>query len=381
MATVKVVELGELKFLNAFNAVPGVGAATLRTLRDSFGSFESAWNANPSAYDAFALDSPVREALQTRKRAIDPDRAMQRIVQEKIWLITDDEDFYPPLLKEIPYPPLILYGRGNKGLLQTKIDTRGKPNLEQRPWIAVVGTRRPTPYGIEAAETITSQLVQAGIAIVSGLASGIDAKAHSAALAAQGSTIAVLGSGVEPSSVFPPENRGLAERITSSGGAVISEYAPGTPAVKEHFPMRNRIISGVSRGTLVVEAREKSGALITARYALEQNREVFAVPGSIFSPTSAGTNKLIQEGAKPVARAADILEDLGIEYEAAARESATQSLDQKEKALLDLLTEPIGIDALKARTDFTTPVMMATLSMLELKKLVRNLGGNTFQRT
>ena len=362
------MEVKELKFLNAFNAIPGAGASTLRALKDRFGSFEAAWNAPAAAYDALAIDSPERTALQTHKRGMDPDREMQKIVQEKIWTITDDEDSFPPLLRQIPYPPIILYGRGNKTALAPS------------PTIAVVGTRRPTPYGLEAAETIVNRLADAGIIIVSGLASGIDAKAHSAALSTKGVTIAVLGCGVDHATVFPPENRGLAERIISSGGAVISEYSPGTPAVKEHFPARNRIISGLSAGTLVVEARERSGALITARFALEQNREVFALPGSIFSPTSAGTNKLIQDGAKAVTKAADILEELGIDYEAAARESATQSLDEKEKTLLDLLAEPSGIDTLKARTDFAAPAILATLSMLELKKLVRNLGGDTFQR-
>lgn len=372
--------LGQLKFLNAFNAIPGVGAATLREIKARFGSFEKAWAANDHALQDAAGNSQARAALIERKRTIDPDREIQKLVKENVWTITDDEEFYPPLLHQIPYPPLILYGRGSKEMFQAKLAQRSKLSLKQNTCVAVVGTRRPTPYGLEAAEAITGGLAEAGVTIVSGLATGIDAKAHAATLGHKGTTIAVLGSGADHVSIFPPENRGLSQRIIDSGGAVISEYAPGTPAVKEHFPMRNRIISGLSHGTLVVEAREKSGALITARLALEQNREVFAVPGSIFSPTSAGPNKLIQEGAKAITKAADILEDLGIDYEAAARENAVQSLDEKEKALLDLLAEPLGIDAIKTKTGFPVPVIMASLSMLELRKLVRNLGADTFQK-
>jgi DNA processing protein len=363
------MDLGELKFLNALNAIPGVGAATLRALKNHFGSFQAAWNADEGIFNNLPIDSPERAALQTHKHVINPDREMQKVMRNNIWIITDDETGYPLQLKEIPHAPLILYGRGDKQALAA-------PHL-----VAVVGTRRPTPYGIEAAEAITGELASAGVAIASGLASGIDAKAHAATLLGKGTTIAVLGAGVDQSSIFPPENRGLAERIVSSGGAVISEYSPGTPAVKEHFPMRNRIISGLSQGTLVVEAREKSGALITARCALEQNREVFALPGSIFSPTSAGTNKLIQEGAKAVTRSRDILEELGIDYEAAGRENQIRSLNEKEALLLNLLAEPLAMDAIKTKTGLSTPTILASLSMLELKKFVRNVGGNTYQKT
>lgn len=362
------MDLGELKFLNAFNAIPGVGAATLRALKDRFGSFAAAWSRDARGYEALGIDAPERAALETGRSAVDPDRAMQRVIQEKIWIITDDAAEYPHLLRQIPYAPLLLYGRGDKSALAA-------PHT-----VAVVGTRRPTPYGIEAAEAIAGQIAQSGVTVISGLASGIDAKAHSAALAAKGTTVAVLGSGVNQDSVFPPENRGLSQRIADSGGAVVSEYAPDTPAVKEHFPARNRIISGLSRGTLVVEARERSGALITARFALEHNREVFAVPGSIFSPTSAGTNKLIQDGAKAATGAEDILEELGIDYAAAVRQNTVQSLDERESALLNFLVEPLGVDAIKAKTGFPVPTIMASLSMLELKKLVRNLGGDTFQK-
>ena len=363
------MKLEEIKFLNAFNTIPNVGAATLRALKGHFGSFEKAWRAGPNACAQFGADRTIQDAITKYQKTIDPDRAMQKLTREDIWIVTDDDPLFPPLLKEIPYPPLLLYGRGNKNILAPEYP------------IAVVGTRRPTPYGLQATGTIVEKLVAAGVTIISGLAMGIDAKAHATTLEQKGTTIAVLGCGVDQQTIFPPENRGLAQKIIAGGGAVISEYAPETPGVKEHFPMRNRIIAGLSRGTLVIEAREKSGALITTRMALEENREVFALPGSIFSPTSAGPNKLIQQGAKAVTRSEDILEELGIDTSAAIRHYAAQSLNGEELSLLDLLAEPVGIDAIRIKTGFAMPIIMAALSVLELKGLVRNLGGDTFQKT
>lgn len=358
----------EIKFLNAFNMIPNVGAVTLRALRDHFGSFANAWRAGAAACAKFGTDTTAREAISAHQKTTDPDRAMQKLISSNIWIITDDDPLFPPMLQEISYPPLILYGRGDKNIL-----------APDHP-IAVVGTRRPTPYGLEAAEAIVEKLVAADMTIVSGLAAGIDAKAHATALMHKGMTIAVLGCGVDHHTIFPPENRGLAERIVEAGGAVISEYAPETPGVKEHFPMRNRIIAGLSRGALVVEAREKSGALITARMALEENRDVFAVPGSIFSPTSVGPNKLIQQGAKAATSGEDILEEFGIDAGAAILHHARQSLNAEEIVLLDLLTEPAEIDVIRTKTGFATPAIVTALSLLELKGMVRNLGGNTFQK-
>lgn len=362
------MDISEIKFLNAFNTIPHVGAVTLRALQDHFGSFARAWRAGTSACAKFGTDTTAREAIGAHQKIIDPDRAMQKLTRHNIWIITDDDPLFPPLLKEIHYPPLVLYGRGDKHILRPEYP------------VAVVGTRRPTRYGSEATEAIVEKLVAAAMTIVSGLATGIDAKAHATALDHKGMTIAVLGCGVDHATIFPPENRGLAERIIDAGGAVISEYAPETPAVKEHFPMRNRIIAGLSRGALVIEAREKSGALITARMALEENREIFALPGSIFSPTSAGPNRLIQQGAKAVTRGEDILEEFGIDSDLATRHHAAQSLTPKELVMLDLLVEPVGVDALRIKSGFATAAIMAALSMLELKGLVRNLGSDTFQK-
>lgn len=364
------MESVELIFLNAFNAVPGVGAATLRALKAHFGSYGAAWRADISRYAGVSLDPQARAALQERKHTVDPDREMERVARRGAWIVTDQDPDFPPLLAQIHTPPVILYGKGRREALIPTVCG-----------MSVVGTRRPTPYGREATEAIVAGLTETGITVISGLATGIDTHAHRAALERQGTTVAVLGSGIDSASLFPPENRALADRIAASAGAIISEYAPGTPAVKEHFPMRNRIIAGLARGTLVVEAREKSGALITARCALEENREVFAIPGSIFSPTSAGANRLIQQGAKAVARPEDILEELGIAYEPAAREAQTASLSPNERAILDLLKTPRGIDDLKTHTQFPVPAIMAALSLLELKRLVRALGADIFQKT
>ena len=363
------MHLEEIKFLNAFNAIPGIGAATLRRLKKHFGAYETAWRADAHAYASAGLDPTALVALRERKSSVDPDREMQKFIQHDIWAITDEDQYYPLFLKEISSPPVVLYGRGEKTALTA-------PHA-----LAVVGTRRPTPYGIEATETIVAELAASGIAVVSGLATGIDTKAHKTALEHRGITIAVLGSGIDPLSIFPPENRGLAERIATSGGAVISEYAPGTPAVKEHFPMRNRIIAGISRGTLVVEAREKSGALITARMALEENRDNFAIPGSIFSPASHGPNMLIQQGAKAVRSAANILEELGIDGAVAMRHHAAQSLGGDEAAVLTLLSEACTVDDIRSQSGLSSVAVMAALSLLEFKGMVRNLGQDTYQQT
>lgn len=362
------MDINEMKFLNAWNAIPGVGAVTLRALKNHFSLFEKAWRASDSAYALLHLDTQAHEAILARKKSVDPDREIQKLARGNIWMITEENPEYPAMLKEIPVSPVALYGRGSKEALSA-----GKN-------IAVVGTRRPTPYGLESADAIVAKLADAGMTIVSGLATGIDTRAHKAALAYKSATVAVLGSGVDSPSIFPPENRGLAERITSSGGAVISEYSPGTPPVKEHFPMRNRIISGLARGTLVVEAREKSGALITARYALEQNRDVFAVPGSIFSATSAGPNALIREGALAVSDARHILEALGIEYAGGEVLRTDAEVSPEESALLEILATPHSIDAIKEKTGRSAGAIMASLSLLELNGRIKNIGNGTFQK-
>lgn len=362
------MEMRDIKFLNALNTIPGVGPATIRTLKSHFGTLESAWYAEETALASSGITSLAMQAISWKRPSIHPDREMETLIKSGITLITEKDPYYPPLLSEISQPPVLLYCRG-----EIKI-------MSARPILAVVGTRRPTHYGLEVTEKLVTELVDAGFIIVSGLASGIDSRAHEATMDAKGKTVAVLGSGVNHDSIFPPENRGLARRLAESGGVVISEYALGTPAMKEHFPARNRIISGLSQGVLVIEAREKSGALITARFALEQNRDVFAIPGSVFTPTTAGPHALIKEGAKLVTSSKDILEELGIEYTKEESDMADNTLGKEEQLLWNILEEPLTVDTIKAATNLDTQVIISSLSMLELKGRIKNLGGDTYQK-
>lgn len=357
----------DLKFLNALNSIPGIGPATLRTLKGHFENYENAWRAEEGALNEAGLSNSAIQKILWKRPSLNPDRELQKLAKEDIALVNEEDEKYPAPLREIPNPPVALYIRGS----QLK---------KNAPHLGIVGTRRPTSYGREVVAKIARELAEAGITVVSGLATGIDAGAHEATLDAGGVTVAVLGCGVDQASIFPPENRGLARRISESAGSLISEYAPGTPAVKEHFPARNRIISGLSLGVVVVEAREKSGALITARLALEQNREVFAIPGSIFSPTSHGPNLLIQEGAKSITSTKDILDELGIEYNEKTGEAADGLLGENERLLLQILEEPMGVDAIKQKVGLETAAIVASLSILELKGRVRNLGPDTYQK-
>lgn len=275
-------------------------------------------------------------------------------------VITQDDSVYPELLKNIHDPPEHLY-------------VKGEIKTEDSLAFAVVGTRKFTNYGREAVEYLVPQLVAAGLTIVSGMARGIDAFAHQTAISAGGRTIAVLGSGINV--VYPPENQELYEKI-SKNGAVISEYPLDFEPTNYSFPVRNRIISGMSLGTLVIEAGETSGALITAREALEQGREVFALPGSIFSPVSVGCLELIKSGAKLVRTAQDILEELNLEVKAKklkARKVLPKS--DEEKILLELLQEgPKHIDDLVRKSGLSVSTVSSVLSLMEIKGMVKNMG-------
>ena len=240
----------------------------------------------------------------------------------------------------------------------------------------MVGARKYTNYGERAIEKIVYNLVKNNLNIISGLALGIDALAHSACLNANGNTVAVLGTGIDKQSFYPFANRYLAEKIISTGGAIISEFPLGTEPLRYNFPQRNRVISGLSFGTLVVEAAEKSGALITARCACEQNREDFAVPGSIFSDMSAGSNELIKQGAKPVTKAEDILETLDLKnINNYIKNTKIIAESEEEKIILKYLSlEAIHIDELIRLTKLNTSIISSTLVMMEMKGAIKNLG-------
>jgi DNA processing protein len=257
---------------------------------------------------------------------------------------------------------------------------KGEPMPADALSIAIVGTRKCTSYGKEAAYDIAFELAKQKIVIVSGLAVGIDTVAHQAALDAGGRTIAVLGSGLDPSVLFPSQNRVLAQRIAQSGGMVLSEYDAHQKATLWTFPQRNRIIAGIAKATLVIEAREKSGALITARFATEYNRDLFALPGSVFAETSRGAHWLLRQGALPISHARDILEALGIVQETTRTENAYTSLSLPEQHVMNALAEPLSLDEIIKRSSRPAHEIMTTTTMLEIKGLIRNMGGGIYRK-
>lgn len=287
-------------------------------------------------------------------------------MSDEIQTITEAEQNYPKLLHEIAQPPAQLYIRGT---------------LPSGPTLAVVGTRLPTAYGKQITPGLVLELAQAGFVIISGLAYGIDVMAHTAALDAGGTTIAVLGTGVDENSLYPRKHMKLARRIIASGGAVISEYEPGTAGRKHHFPARNRIVSGMSLGTVVIEAKQKSGALITSKHALDQNRDVFAVPGPISSAESVGPNQLIAAGATPVLSPNTILEFYGQTAPLFAK-SAEENATTEEKRVLDALTQSaLHVDVIAETLSLPANKTLALLTQLELRGLIGNVGGGTYSRT
>lgn len=287
--------------------------------------------------------------------------------KDKIEIIKKSSRDYPKILKEIPDAPKQLYVRGS---------LPKDHNLN----FAIVGTRAASDYGRILAFKIAKELAELGFNIVSGLALGIDTQAHLGALEGTGKTTAVMGSAIDDNSIYPSENLNLVKKIISSGGAVISEYEPGTKSEIWFFPERNRIISGLCRGVLVVEAPEKSGALITARLALEQNREVFAVPGSIFSKNSFGANNLIKSGAKMVTAVDDILEELNLtDLKAKKDVKEEKKLTEEEKIVLKIIEkEPIHIDKICKISKMAAGQVLSIVSVLEIKSIIKNIGGGKF---
>jgi DNA processing protein len=294
---------------------------------------------------------------------------LRRLASLDIRIVTLYDDRYPEYLKNIPDPPVVIYVCGTL--------------VRDEPCIAVVGSRKASPYGLGMAEKLSCELAGSGLCIISGLARGIDSKAHCGALSANGRTIAVLGCG--PDQVYPDENRMLAKRIRSNG-AIISEFVPGTPPLPINFPFRNRIISGISQGVLVIEAGERSGSLITAYYALDQGREVFAMPGNINSSTSRGTNRLIKEGAKIVTDVGDILEELKIPcgpgniIQGAKGPIPTDSFTPDEKTIAVKLADgPAHIDAIASDCGLSVQTAGSVLVMLELSGFVEQLPGKYYR--
>jgi DNA processing protein len=343
--------------------VAGIGPARMRLLLDYFGSAETAWNALYADILQAGLDTKTADALVDMRRTAKLDAELEQLEKVGAYALTWESEGYPKRLLEIGDAPPVLYALGQL--------------TESDDWaVGVVGTRRATSYGREATAKLSAGLVEAGVTIVSGMARGIDTAAHLAALEAGGRTIAVLGSGLDV--IYPFENRQLASRIVEEErGVIISEYPPGTQPDAMNFPARNRIISGISLGLLVVEAGEKSGALITVGFALDQGRDVFAVPGPITAPASVGTNNLLKQGAKCVTTAQDILEELNMDMVAEHVEAARAlPSDPTERMLLGFLEDSSQhIDELTNRSGLPASTVSAILTMMELKGMIRHLGG------
>lgn len=367
----------------ALNLLPRIGPIRVRRLLEVFTSPERILAASASELRAVpGIGTEMAETIRDWENQIDLAEELRRVADHGIELLTIEDDRYPPALRQIHDPPHLLFLRG------TLLD-------RDRQAIAVVGSRRVTHYGRECARRLSFQLAHAGVTVVSGLARGVDTAAHEASLAAGGRTIAVLGSGI--GNIYPPENAALADRIATSG-AVLSEFPVLYVPDKQSFPLRNRIVSGMSQGILVVEAPARSGALITANQAMEQGRTVYAVPGPIDRPHSEGCNRLIQDGAKLVIDSRDVLEEMDTLF---SLDSVTQSaprgpksaeppvqapsllatLDPVERVILEAVGESeTTIDDIIDRAHQPTAIVSATLLRLEMKRLVKALPGKYFVR-
>ncbi|NOY64990.1 MAG: DNA-protecting protein DprA [Nitrospirae bacterium] len=355
-----------LNYWIALSLIDDIGPRSIRALLDSFGDAKCVFQAD------------IRELLQVegigekRARAIkgfnrwkEVERILSLCETQEIKILTENDESYPVLLKNIHTRPFLLY-------------LKGKILEEDRYAVAVVGPRKPTEYGVRVADMIAGELAKAGITVVSGMARGIDTVAHKAAIIRGGRTIAVLGSGIDVP--YPPENAGLMKRITKSG-YVVSEFPPGTKPERGNFPVRNRIISGLSLGVVVIEATNDSGALITAEYALEQNREVFSVPGMITSKRSSGTNTLIKKGAVLVESAEDIIKELAPQLKGFIREASRRSVslsDDESNVVKYLSKEPVHVDVLTRESKIPLNKLLSILTALELKGVVKQAEGKRF---
>ena len=361
------MDRNELQYWVALARVPQIGRARIALLEAHFGRLEDAWRASPAALQEAGLTGSALSALLAGRDGILPEAELEQLERQGIVALSWHDEAYPSGLKEIFDRPPLLYVRGEL----TAADA----------WaVAVVGTRRATVYGRQAAEELAEGLARNNVTVVSGLARGIDSIAHKVALKAGGRTIGVLACGLDM--VYPPENLRLAQEIMEHG-ALVSDYPLGTQPRSEFFPRRNRIMVGLSLGILVVEGDLKSGALITARQALDENREVFAVPGGIYTPTFRGTNWLIQQGqAKLVTKVEDVLEELNLTM-ASHQMEAKELLpaDETEARLLRLLSsEPIYIDDLRRESGLPVETVSSALAMLELKGMARQVGAMNYVR-
>lgn len=366
----------------SLNMTPYVGPRASAKLLQRFGSAENVFHATRSELQSLRLRSEAIESIQNKEFHQKAEKELEQVQELGGDVLILDDGSYPFLLREIADPPITLYVQGDWQA------------CFEAPGVGVVGSRRCSTYGENASKMLSRDLAEQGICIVSGLARGIDSAAHRGAIEAKGRTIAVLGTGLD--SVYPKENTKLVESILESGGAIVTQFPLETPPLKENFPYRNRIISGLSLGVLVVEASERSGSLITARLAAEQNREVFAVPGNITSKNSFGTNYLIKSGAKLVQQWKDVIEELPTEISAdilppkmgksaeikPQAELLPADLTTTEQKVWSLLTtdEPIHIDLLIELTGLSVGELLMTLLGLEMRELIREVTAKRYSK-
>lgn len=367
----------ERAFWLAWSQIPGIGPVTMRRLQERFGSLEAAWQASPTALTAVSgFGSQTIAATLHKRSQLDPQQFLEQHLQHNPHFWTPIDPDYPRLLLEIPDPPAVLYYRGT-------VDQR--ENRAIAPTIALVGTRDPSEYGKRWARRISAALAQQGFTVVSGMAEGIDTEAHRACLEAEGRTFAVLGTGVDV--IYPTRNQGLYQQILKQG-LVLSEYPAATQPERAHFPRRNRIIAGLSRAVLILEAPTKSGALITAHLANDYNRDVYVLPGSLDNPRSLGCLGLLSKGAQVILGEGHLLELLGsipqldpIQPSLLPEPSSIPNLDPELQQVLQSVTnEPTAVDQIVQRTTLAPGSVSSALLQLELLGLVSQLPGMRYQR-
>ncbi len=352
--------MGDARYYIGFSHARGIGTVRLRKLLAAFGDLQSAWVASESALAMAGLGPSLVQSIVEARNRIDLDEEMARLEARGVRVLSWEDPAYPRRLSEIDAPPALLYARG---------ELRPEDDLA----VAVVGTRRPSAYGQQVARDVVAALASGGVTVISGLARGVDGIAHQTALQCGGRTIAVLGSGMD--SIYPPEHRNLARSVCESG-ALLTEYPLGRKPEPGNFPARNRVISGMSLAVVVVEAGSTSGALITADFAADQGREVFAVPGGIYSRTCGGTNQLIANGARPLLSPADVLEALNLEMTIRQASSEAGPATEGERRVLGALsTEPVHVDQISRSCDLPANVVASCLTLLELRGRVRSVGG------
>lgn len=354
-------------FLIAFSTVPGIGPKRLKLLIEYFGSAQKAWEASDGEINKIGLPKDVLPLFLFQRKKLNISQYVAEIKQRGIKFLTINSTFYPKRLRNIPDPPNVLY-------INSRLEENEVSKLLNGRIIGIVGTRKMTSYGAEVTAKLTEGLVAAGFTIVSGMALGVDGMAHQTTINSKGITIAVLGAGVEV--VYPPVHAQLYRDIIESGGAIISEVAPEKFVGRGIFPARNRIISGLSEAVLVTEGAIDSGSLITARAALEQGREVFAVPGPINSFVAEGVNYLLKNGAKLVSNVNDILDELGYEKGSQSTVHGSQKIPPKgesveEQKIIDLLSlEPLSLDEITRKSGLPAATLGASLAVMEVRGIV-----------